>query len=137
MDLKVMEGKDVALGLSERTPSSGEEEKVTAQGETEKVKGEVKDKVKEVEDAVASTVSETKEKAQAVLKNVAAQTKTKDGKGALWILRKTYEREGFKGWYVGMQAQILKAVLTQGEWYCYGAEMLWLVQGDGPTVSWF
>lgn len=34
---------------------------------------------------------------------------------AVDILRITLEREGIKGWYKGMQAQILKAVLSQGE----------------------
>ena len=35
---------------------------------------------------------------------------------AIGILRDTYKMKGFGGWYQGMQAQILKAVLSQGEW---------------------
>lgn len=35
---------------------------------------------------------------------------------AIEILRETYAKRGFAGWYQGMQAQILKAVLSQGEW---------------------
>lgn len=34
---------------------------------------------------------------------------------AIGILRDTYKAKGFGGWYQGMQAQILKAVLSQGE----------------------
>lgn len=34
---------------------------------------------------------------------------------AVDILRATLEKEGVTGWYKGMQAQILKAVLSQGE----------------------
>lgn len=33
--------------------------------------------------------------------------------GALDILRRVLKREGFAGWYQGMQAQIVKAVLSQ------------------------
>ncbi|KAJ9105947.1 hypothetical protein QFC19_003281 [Naganishia cerealis] len=33
---------------------------------------------------------------------------------AIGILRDTYKTKGFSGWYQGMQAQILKAVLSQG-----------------------
>jgi hypothetical protein len=34
---------------------------------------------------------------------------------AVDILRTTLETEGIQGWYKGMQAQILKAMLSQGE----------------------
>lgn len=34
-------------------------------------------------------------------------------KGAWDILRKAYHADGLKGWYIGMQAQIMKAVLSQ------------------------
>ena len=33
--------------------------------------------------------------------------------GALDILLRVWKREGFVGWYQGMQAQIIKAVLSQ------------------------
>jgi hypothetical protein len=34
---------------------------------------------------------------------------------AIDLLRYTYQTKGFKGWYQGMTAQILKAVLSQGK----------------------
>lgn len=34
--------------------------------------------------------------------------------GAVGILKRVWKREGFLGWYQGMQAQIIKAVLSQG-----------------------
>ncbi|KAF9453508.1 mitochondrial carrier [Macrolepiota fuliginosa MF-IS2] len=34
--------------------------------------------------------------------------------GAIDILKRVWRREGFLGWYQGMQAQIIKAVLSQG-----------------------
>ncbi|KXN91652.1 Peroxisomal adenine nucleotide transporter 1 [Leucoagaricus sp. SymC.cos] len=34
--------------------------------------------------------------------------------GAIGILTRVWKREGFLGWYQGMQAQIIKAVLSQG-----------------------
>lgn len=34
--------------------------------------------------------------------------------GAIGILKRVWKREGFFGWYQGMQAQIIKAVLSQG-----------------------
>lgn len=33
---------------------------------------------------------------------------------AIGVLKDTYKSKGFAGWYQGMQAQILKAVLSQG-----------------------
>jgi hypothetical protein len=34
---------------------------------------------------------------------------------AIGVLRDTYRTKGFAGWYQGMHAQIIKAVLSQGE----------------------
>ncbi|KAG0228416.1 ADP/ATP carrier protein [Actinomortierella wolfii] len=34
-------------------------------------------------------------------------------KGAIDVLKRVYAKEGFKGWYTGMQAQITKAVISQ------------------------
>lgn len=44
-----------------------------------------------------------------------ANKQSVSGMSAIDILRQTYKRKGFAGWYQGMQAQILKAVLSQGE----------------------
>lgn len=47
-------------------------------------------------------------------------------KGALEILKDVYHEQGIKGWYQGLSAQIIKAVLCQGEYpVCGGASASW------------
>ena len=42
-------------------------------------------------------------------------TKRRKEVGALGILAHVYQKDGLKGWYQGLNAQILKAVLCQGD----------------------
>ncbi|KAG8756935.1 ADP/ATP carrier protein [Serendipita sp. 396] len=46
-------------------------------------------------------------------KGGASDSKTRKYNGALDILKKVYKTEGLSGWYQGMSAQIIKAVLSQ------------------------
>lgn len=68
------------------------------------------------EDIEANTHEGQSGGSEAVVDKLPAVVQRKpDTTSAIQILKETYARRGFAGWYQGMQAQILKAVLSQGE----------------------
>ncbi len=64
------------------------------------------------EDLQANAVAATRKARYTVFGKNRSRVKTAS---AVDILRATLEKEGVLGWYKGMQAQILKAVLSQGK----------------------